>query len=121
MQFPSWLFISTGYCDGLGSVVNASGLNGSVAGEIAHFSVYLNDVFGFPSPVEVERLQVHIVRETDSSYVRPTILPIQIYNGMCKLSPFICFLCIKYFLVVIFTKKMHLYNREFVYWRTKKW
>ncbi|KAJ0035291.1 hypothetical protein Pint_24479 [Pistacia integerrima] len=63
------------------SVVNGSGLNASVAGEISVFSVYLNDNFRFPSPVELEMLQVQIIREIDSYQIRPKILPTQIING----------------------------------------
>ncbi|XP_038723252.1 protein GAMETE EXPRESSED 2 isoform X1 [Tripterygium wilfordii] len=70
-----------GYCDGLKSIVNGSGLNDSIAGEMVKFSVYLNDIFQYPSPVEVERLQVQIVKENDSYSPQPTICPMQIING----------------------------------------
>ncbi|XP_044498159.1 protein GAMETE EXPRESSED 2-like isoform X2 [Mangifera indica] len=79
MPFAYSVFV--GYCDGLSSVVNGSGLNGSIAGEIAVFSVYLNDNFQFPSPVEIEMLKVQIIRENDSYQIRPSILPTQIVNG----------------------------------------
>ena len=72
-----------GYSDGLKSVVNGSGLNNSVAGIMAEFSVYLNDFYQYPSPVEVERLQVQIVRQIDSYYVLPSISPLHIINGIC--------------------------------------
>jgi hypothetical protein len=72
----------------LESVVNGSGLNNSVSGEVAEFSVYLNDLYQYPSPVEVERLQVQIVREIDSYYVLPSIYPLRIINGICNLATF---------------------------------
>ncbi|GAY35858.1 hypothetical protein CUMW_019000, partial [Citrus unshiu] len=79
-NMPYTYTVFVGYCNGSSSVVNGSGLNDSVAGETAHFSVYLNDMFQYPYPVEVERLQVQIVTEIDSSTVWPSISPTQIYN-----------------------------------------
>ncbi|KDO71738.1 hypothetical protein CISIN_1g002057mg [Citrus sinensis] len=79
-NMPYTYTVFVGYCNGSSSVVNGSGLNDSVAGETAHFSVYLNDMFQYPYPVEVERLQVQIAREVDSSTVWPSISPTQIYN-----------------------------------------
>ncbi|KAF4355647.1 hypothetical protein F8388_013064, partial [Cannabis sativa] len=78
MPYPYNVFV--GYCNGSNSVVNGTGLNNSIAGEIAEFSVYLKDSFLDPSPVEVERLQVEITREIDSYSIMPTISPIQIIN-----------------------------------------
>lgn len=80
-NMPYAYTVFVGYCDGYKSVVNGSGLNSSIAGEISEFSVYLTDVFQYPSPVEVERLQVRIKREIDSYAVIPTIYPGQIING----------------------------------------
>ena len=85
MQFPFCVGKWIGYCDGLKSVVNGSGLNNSVAGKMEEFSVYLNDLYQYPSPVEVERLQVQIVRQIDSYYVLPSISPLHIINGICYL------------------------------------
>ncbi|GMJ12238.1 gamete expressed 2 [Hibiscus trionum] len=79
MPYAYTVFV--GYCDGLESIVNGTGLNASVAGEVAEFSVYLRDAFQYPSQVEVERLQVEIRREIDSASVSSTIHPIQISNG----------------------------------------
>ncbi|XVF38746.1 hypothetical protein REPUB_Repub20aG0128200 [Reevesia pubescens] len=79
MPYAYTVFV--GYCDGSKSIVNGTGLNNSVAGEMAEFSVYLSDVFQYPSPVEVERLQVEIRSETDSASVLPTIYPTQISDG----------------------------------------
>ncbi|XP_024922274.2 protein GAMETE EXPRESSED 2 isoform X2 [Ziziphus jujuba] len=79
-NMPYAYTVFVGYCNGSNSIVNGSGLNNSTAGEIAYFSVYLNDIYHYPSPVEVERLQVEIVREIDSYGVQPTIYPIQIVN-----------------------------------------
>ncbi|KAL1181593.1 hypothetical protein V6Z11_A02G060200, partial [Gossypium hirsutum] len=79
MPYAYTVFV--GYCDGFKSIINGTGLNSSVAGEQAEFSVYLRDAFEYPSPVEVERLRVEIRSETDSISVSPTIYPTQISNG----------------------------------------
>ncbi|ONI28226.1 hypothetical protein PRUPE_1G132400 [Prunus persica] len=73
--------VFVGYCNGTNSVVNGSGLNSSTAGERAEFSVYLNDAYQYPSPAEIERLEVQIVREIDSYRVQSSIFPMQIING----------------------------------------
>ncbi|KZV31138.1 protein GAMETE EXPRESSED 2-like [Dorcoceras hygrometricum] len=70
-----------GYCDGMNSIVNGSGLNDSVAGDTAKFSVFLKDAYLYPSPVEVESLQVRIVHEFDSQILHPIILIREIANG----------------------------------------
>ncbi|KAG2721400.1 hypothetical protein I3760_02G080800 [Carya illinoinensis] len=80
-NMPYAYTVFVGYCDGLKSVVNGSGLNNSIAGEVAEFTVYLKDLYQYPSAVEVERLQVQIVRESDSYYVSPTISPLHVING----------------------------------------
>ncbi|XP_040999914.1 protein GAMETE EXPRESSED 2 isoform X4 [Juglans microcarpa x Juglans regia] len=80
-NMPYAYTVFVGYCDGLKSVVNGSGLNNSIAGEVAEFTVYLKDLYQYPSAVEVERLQVQIVRESDSYYVSPTISPLRVING----------------------------------------
>ncbi|RDX60235.1 Protein GAMETE EXPRESSED 2, partial [Mucuna pruriens] len=69
------------YCDGVKSVVNGSGLNDSVAGVKAEFSVYLNDIYQYPSPVEANILQVQILRENDSYSVSPIISPMLNNSG----------------------------------------
>ncbi|KAH8502369.1 hypothetical protein H0E87_013897 [Populus deltoides] len=74
MPFSFNVFI--GYADGSSSIVNGSGLNDSTAGEIAQFSIYLNDIFQYPSFVGVESIRVQIIRETDSYSVKPSINPI---------------------------------------------
>ncbi|KAK2645593.1 hypothetical protein Ddye_020788 [Dipteronia dyeriana] len=82
-NMPYIYTVFVGYCNGLSSVINGSGLNDSVAGEIAQFSVYLKDIFQYPSPVELEMVQVQITREIDSYPVQPSIFPV---NGMLKLT-----------------------------------
>ncbi|KAG5242094.1 protein GAMETE EXPRESSED [Salix suchowensis] len=77
MPFSFNVFI--GYADGSSSVVNGSGLNDSTAGEMTQFSLYLNDIFQYPSFVGVESIRVQIARETDSYSVQPSIYPI--FNG----------------------------------------
>ncbi|CAL5413093.1 unnamed protein product [Camellia sinensis] len=79
MPYNFTVFI--GYCDGMKSIVNGSGLNDSVAGEVARFSVVLKDAYQYPAPVELEKLQVQIMREIDSYYVQSSIYPIQNVNG----------------------------------------
>ncbi|XVE65590.1 hypothetical protein DITRI_Ditri08aG0012400 [Diplodiscus trichospermus] len=77
-HMPYAYTVFVGYCDGSESIVNGTGLYSSVAGELAEFSVYLNDASQYPSPVEVERLNVEIRREVDSTSVLPIIYPTQI-------------------------------------------
>ncbi|KAA8548952.1 hypothetical protein F0562_000636 [Nyssa sinensis] len=79
MPYDFTVFI--GYCDGLNSIVNGSGLNHSIAGEVSRFSVFLKDAYQYPSPVELERFQVKIMRESDSLHVLPSIYPMEIVNG----------------------------------------
>ncbi|XP_061994150.1 protein GAMETE EXPRESSED 2 isoform X2 [Rosa rugosa] len=80
-NMPYAYTVFVGYCNGTKSVVNGTGLNSSVAGERSEFSVYLNDAYQNPSPVEIERLEIQIVREIDSYHVQSSIFPIQIING----------------------------------------
>lgn len=77
-------FFQSGYCDGIKSVVNGSGLNDSVAGIKAEFSVYLNDMYQYPSPVEEGILQVQILKNNDSYSVSPIIYPMINNNGISK-------------------------------------
>ncbi|KAJ6366475.1 hypothetical protein OIU77_002959 [Salix suchowensis] len=76
---PGIQLCSFSYADGSSSVVNGSGLNDSTAGEMTQFSLYLNDIFQYPSFVGVESIRVQIARETDSYSVQPSIYPI--FNG----------------------------------------
>ncbi|KAI9126181.1 hypothetical protein K1719_002602 [Acacia pycnantha] len=66
----------TVYVTGVKSVFNGSGLNDSVAGALAEFYVYLNDIYQYPSPVEAELFQVLISRVNDSYIISPTIYPV---------------------------------------------
>ncbi|KAF8017474.1 hypothetical protein BT93_H2599 [Corymbia citriodora subsp. variegata] len=50
-------------------------------GRIEEFSVYLNDLFQYPSPVEVDMVRVQIVREIDSYTIWPHVYPEQLING----------------------------------------
>ncbi|XP_043719038.1 protein GAMETE EXPRESSED 2 isoform X2 [Telopea speciosissima] len=79
MPYDYTVFI--GYCDGLKSVVNGSGLTGSVAGQISKFSVYLNDRYEYPSPIDADRIRVRILRKVDSANVWPSIYPMQLANA----------------------------------------
>ncbi|KAM1923418.1 hypothetical protein ACFX15_021336 [Malus domestica] len=80
-NMPYAYTVFVGYCNGTNSVVNGSGLSSSTAGVLAEFSVYLNDAFQYPSPVEIERLEVQIVRANDSYNVQSSIFPMQTING----------------------------------------
>ncbi|XP_068483450.1 protein GAMETE EXPRESSED 2 [Phaseolus vulgaris] len=82
MPYVYTVFI--GYCDGVKSVVNGSGLNDSVAGVKEEFSVYLNDIYQYPSPVEASILQVQISRQNDSYRVMPVIYTVLNSNGIFK-------------------------------------
>ncbi|CAK9170054.1 unnamed protein product [Ilex paraguariensis] len=80
-NMPYDFTVYIGYCDGFNSIINGFGLNNSIAGEVARFSVFLKDAYLYPSPVELERLQVQIVRELDSHQVHPSIYPMENVNG----------------------------------------
>ncbi|MED6140343.1 hypothetical protein PIB30_092281, partial [Stylosanthes scabra] len=85
-NMPYAYAVFVGYCDGVKSVVNGSGLNNSVAGIKQEFSVYLNDVYEYPSPVEADVVQVQILKENDSYSVSPFIYPILNKNGSISIS-----------------------------------
>nr|GMD68540.1 protein GAMETE EXPRESSED 2 [Ipomoea batatas] len=74
-------FTEAGYCNGMSSIVNGTGLNHSVAGEVARFSIYLKDAFEYPSLIELEVLQVQILHEVDPQPLQPSIHPIRMVNG----------------------------------------
>lgn len=75
----------------MSSIVNGTGLNHSVAGEVARFSIYLKDAFEYPSLIELEVLQVQILHEVDPQPLQPSIYPIRMVNGTiissCLLYP----------------------------------
>ncbi|GMH08294.1 hypothetical protein Nepgr_010134 [Nepenthes gracilis] len=73
--------VFVGYCDGSNSAINGSGLNSSVAGDMAKFSVFLNDEYQYPSPIELGNLRVQIMHETHSYSVLPAIHAIKTING----------------------------------------
>ncbi|KAK3016337.1 hypothetical protein RJ639_005721, partial [Escallonia herrerae] len=66
------------YCDGVHSIIDGSGLNHSVAGESSKFSVFLRDAYQYPSPVELEKLQVQILQVSDLRQVWPSIRPVDL-------------------------------------------
>ncbi|CAN4098029.1 unnamed protein product [Withania somnifera] len=78
---PFHFTVYIGYCDGMNSIVNGLGLNDSVAGEFATFSVLLKDAYLYPSLVEIESLQVQIVNEFDSYHALASIHPMKMVNG----------------------------------------
>ncbi|KAL2922949.1 Protein GAMETE EXPRESSED 2, partial [Bienertia sinuspersici] len=87
-NMPYEFTVSIGNCVGINSIVNGSGLNDSVAGQEARFSVYLKDAYQYPCPVELQMLQVQITRVTDSFMVSPTIYPLEGLNGSLSLPHF---------------------------------
>ncbi|KAK6930191.1 hypothetical protein RJ641_004285 [Dillenia turbinata] len=80
LNMPYEYTVFLGYCDGSNSIVNGSGLDISIAGETAKFSVYLYDKYQYPSLIEKEMLWIHIVREVDSYRVLPTVYLKEISN-----------------------------------------
>ncbi|KAK9139316.1 hypothetical protein Scep_008997 [Stephania cephalantha] len=80
-NMPYEFIVFVGYCDGFNSVANGSGLASAVAGEISKFSIYLEDRYHNPSPVDAEVIRVQIVRKSDSSSVWPSIIPQQNDDG----------------------------------------
>ncbi|PIN00557.1 hypothetical protein CDL12_26938 [Handroanthus impetiginosus] len=80
-NMPYDFIVYIGYCDGEKSMVNGSGLNNSVAGDFAKFSVFLKDAYLYPSSVDLQSLQVQIVHESDSHTIRPNITIREILNG----------------------------------------
>lgn len=49
----------------------------SVAGRMSSFTVYLQDLFHNPSPVEIGRLRVDILSENSTLNTIPIIIPLQ--------------------------------------------
>ncbi|XP_026453766.1 protein GAMETE EXPRESSED 2-like isoform X1 [Papaver somniferum] len=80
-HMPYNFTVFVGYCDGVNSVVNGTGLTSSTAGTNSSFSVYLEDIYHNPSPVEAETLQVKITRKNDSYSILPTIYTKQNVDG----------------------------------------
>ncbi|KNA05819.1 hypothetical protein SOVF_186820 [Spinacia oleracea] len=87
-NMPYEFIVSIGSCDGFNSIVNGSGLNHSVAGQEARFSVYLKDAYQYPCPIEIRMLQVQVACVEESYMVLPTIYPLEESNGMANaMSP----------------------------------
>ncbi|KAI3896844.1 hypothetical protein MKX03_028350 [Papaver bracteatum] len=80
-HMPYNFTVFVGYCDGVNSVINGTGLTSSTAGTNSSFSVYLEDVYHNPSPVEAETLHVKITRKNDSYSILPTIYTRQNVDG----------------------------------------
>lgn len=82
------MLLLLGYCDGSNSSANGSGLAHSIAGSTSSFSVFLEDHYGIPSPVETARLQVKILGKNAASYADPIISPAGEQNGnsICSFS-----------------------------------
>ncbi|KAK1316881.1 Protein GAMETE EXPRESSED 2 [Acorus calamus] len=74
--------VFVGYCDGLNSVANGSGLASSDAGQISYFSVYLEDTYHNPAPVEPDRVHVKIMRRDGAFSIRADVTPMGISYGI---------------------------------------
>ncbi|KVH88614.1 Filamin/ABP280 repeat-like protein [Cynara cardunculus var. scolymus] len=81
LNMPYEFNVYIGYVDGLASIVNGSGLNNSVAGEVSKFSILLRDAYQYPSPLELQRLQVHITLPSLSLRLYPQISPMDSVDG----------------------------------------
>lgn len=77
------------------SIVNGSGLQNSVAGEVSKFSIFLRDAYQYPSPIEVHRLRVEITLPSLSLHVDPQIYPMDPDNGIS-----IFFICFKIYIFI---------------------
>ncbi|KAG1364414.1 protein GAMETE EXPRESSED 2 [Cocos nucifera] len=75
MTYDFTVFI--GYCHGSHGFANGSGLAGSRAGILADFTVYLEDMYHNPSPIEAEKLHVQILSKNGTFRVRPVIFPLR--------------------------------------------
>ncbi|XP_052620731.1 protein GAMETE EXPRESSED 2 isoform X1 [Lactuca sativa] len=82
LNMPYEFSIYIGYCDGMKSIVNGSGLHNSVAGEVSKFSIFLRDAYQYPSPIEVHRLRVEITLPSLSLHVDPQIYPMDPDNDV---------------------------------------
>ncbi|XP_020585533.1 protein GAMETE EXPRESSED 2-like isoform X4 [Phalaenopsis equestris] len=78
-SLPYTVFV--GNCHGLNSFANGSGLISSVAGRLSWFTVYLEDAYTNPSPVEAEQLYVEIRSRNFNIMIRPIIHPLKSFNG----------------------------------------
>ena len=85
-QFSATAWYRIGYISGLTSIVNGSGLNNFVAREVSKFSILLTDAFQYPSPHDLERLQVQITLPSHLLCVYPQIHPMDSFNGIRILS-----------------------------------
>ncbi|KAK1390459.1 Gamete expressed 2 [Heracleum sosnowskyi] len=80
-QVPYDFTVYVGYCSGSDSIINGSGLNDSVAGEVSKISVFLRDAYQYPSPIELERLRFQILQENETQHVWSSIYPKDFVNG----------------------------------------
>ncbi|KAK3133375.1 hypothetical protein QOZ80_6AG0535730 [Eleusine coracana subsp. coracana] len=74
--------VFVGFCNGSNSFANGTGLAHSVAGSTSWFTVFLEDKYGSPSPVETAVLQVEILSKNGTASAQPTVSSIRDPNGM---------------------------------------
>ncbi|GAA0141921.1 hypothetical protein LIER_02952 [Lithospermum erythrorhizon] len=72
---PYEFTVYVGYCDGLKSIINGSGLNNSIAGVVEQLSIFLKDAYLYPSPVEMEKIKVQIMLESDQQRLPAIVHP----------------------------------------------
>ncbi|XP_020090197.1 protein GAMETE EXPRESSED 2 isoform X6 [Ananas comosus] len=75
MVYDYYVFI--GYCHGSNSFANGSGLAHSIAGRMSFFTVFLEDQYHNPSPIEAERLYVRILCKNGTYEVSTIIFPLR--------------------------------------------
>ncbi|CAH1453869.1 unnamed protein product [Lactuca virosa] len=80
-NMPHEYRVYVGYCDGMKSIVNGSGLQNSVAGEVSKFSIFLRDIYDYPSPFDLLKIRVEITLPSLSLDVDPHINPVDPHNG----------------------------------------
>nr|GEZ17653.1 hypothetical protein [Tanacetum cinerariifolium] len=80
MNMPYEFNVFVGYCDGVKSIVNGSGLTDSFVGKACNFSIFLRDAYDYSAPLDLEKLQVEI-RRPGSLPIDPQIYPRDSVNG----------------------------------------
>ncbi|GJY30420.1 protein gamete expressed 2 isoform X1 [Tanacetum coccineum] len=80
MNMPYEFNVFVGYCDGVKSIVNGSGLTDSFVGKACNFSIFLRDAYDYSAPLDLEKLQVEI-RMPGSLPIDSQIYPRDSVNG----------------------------------------
>lgn len=87
MNMPYEFSTYMGYCDGENSRVSGPGLSDSIAGQSTYIRIELRDNYEYPSPIELERIQVEITAPSLSLRINTQIHPWKkITNGIKRVS-----------------------------------